>query len=118
MIISIPPMASDESRNRSLFPLHVYLVEVKVEDIRTFGYFVVTCTLFMFSVFFLPLLLQNSVVYRCIGKFEFANCTGHDGMYDNRATFVLPDARKLLAEVKSGSLSILFVSLGMLPFFY
>lgn len=57
--------------------------------------------------------MQESAVYRFSRECILTNCTGVVAMNQNEANFILPEINKLSAEVKSGSLTILFVSCGM-----
>lgn len=58
--------------------------------------------------------MQDSAIYRFNRECILTKCTGDDAMNRDEANFILPEINKLSAEVKSGSLSILFVSCGML----
>ena len=60
------------------------------------------------------LLMQDSAVYRFRRECILTKCTEDDAMNQDEANFILPEINKLLAEVKSGSLTILLVSCGML----
>ncbi|KAL0341151.1 UNVERIFIED_CONTAM: Polycomb group protein EMBRYONIC FLOWER 2 [Sesamum radiatum] len=53
---------------------------------------------------------KDSAVYRYSRECILMKCTGDDRMNQDQANFILPEINKLSAEVKSGSLSILFVS--------
>ncbi|KAG6418710.1 hypothetical protein SASPL_120914 [Salvia splendens] len=56
------------------------------------------------------LLIQYSTVYRFSRECIFTKCTGDEAMYQDQAKFILPEINKLSADVKSGSITILFVS--------
>ena len=58
--------------------------------------------------------MQDSAVYRFSRECILTKCTGDDAMYQDEAKFILPEINKLSAEVKSGSITIFFVSCGML----
>ncbi|KAK4436400.1 Polycomb group protein EMBRYONIC FLOWER 2 [Sesamum alatum] len=88
MTISLPSTVNDESRIQSLFPLCILLARP------------------VYS----PAVVEDSAVYRYSRECILMKCTGDDRMNQDQANFVLPEINKLSAEVKSGSLSILFVS--------
>ncbi|KAL0359067.1 UNVERIFIED_CONTAM: Polycomb group protein EMBRYONIC FLOWER 2 [Sesamum angustifolium] len=88
MTISLPSTVNDESRIQSLFPLCILLARP------------------VYS----PAVVEDSAVYRYSRECILMKCTGDDRMNQDQANFILPEINKLSAEVKSGSLSILFVS--------
>ncbi|KAK6145669.1 hypothetical protein DH2020_022489 [Rehmannia glutinosa] len=88
MTISLPSTVNDESRIQSLFPLCILLARPVYR----------------------PAVVEDSAVYRFSRECILTKCTGDDRMNQDQASFILPEINKLSAEVKSGSLSILFVS--------
>ncbi|KAL8535408.1 hypothetical protein ACS0TY_011158 [Phlomoides rotata] len=88
MTISLPSTVNDESRIQSLFPL---------------------CILIARPVYS-PAVVEDSAVYQFSRECILTKCTGDDRMNLDEACFILPEINKLSAEVKSGSLSILFIS--------
>ncbi|EPS70751.1 embryonic flower 2, partial [Genlisea aurea] len=89
MTISLPASVNDESRIRTVFPLFILLAR---------------------PVYSPAVVEVNSTVYRFKRECILAKCGGDDRMHQDLAKFILPTIHKLSAEVKSGSLSILFVS--------
>ncbi|GFP80747.1 polycomb group protein embryonic flower 2 [Phtheirospermum japonicum] len=88
MTISLPSTVNDESRIQSLFPLCILLARP------------------VYS----PAVVEDSAVYNFSRACILTRCTGDDRANQEQANFILPEINKLSAEVKSGSLSILFVS--------
>ncbi|XP_057782161.1 polycomb group protein EMBRYONIC FLOWER 2 isoform X1 [Salvia miltiorrhiza] len=88
MTISLPSTVNDESQIQSLFPLCIMLARP------------------VYS----PAVVEDSAVYRFSRECILTKCTGDDAMNQDEANFILPEINKLSAEVKSGSLTILFVS--------
>lgn len=121
MTISLPSTVNDESQIQSLFPLCIMLARpvyspAVVEVVLSSGN---SLDLFLLCHSFAPslsdfLLMQDSAVYRFSRECILTKCTGDDAMNQDEANFILPEINKLSAEVKSGSLTILFVSCGML----
>lgn len=127
MTISLPSTVNDESRIQSLFPLCILIARpvyspAVVEVVFEFGESPWISSIFMFHffVFFFPVyafLMQDSAVYQFSRECILTKCTGDDRMSLDEASFILPEITKLSAEVKSGSLSILFISCGRLLLF-
>lgn len=127
MAISLPSTVNDEPRIQSLFPLCILLARpvyspAVVEVVFEFGSSHWTFHFSSFTCSFVsPLcdsfLMQDSAVYQFSRECILTKCTGDDRMNQDEANFILPEINKLSAEVKSGSLSILFVSCGMLFLF-
>lgn len=127
MTISLPSTVNDECRIQNLFPLCILLarpvyspavVEVVYELISS--YWIFHCSPSWFQLcFFLSdsILMQDSAIYHYSRESILTKCTGDDRMNQDQANFILPEINKLSAEVKSGSLSILFVSCGMVFLF-
>ncbi|GER29569.1 embryonic flower 2 [Striga asiatica] len=88
MTISLPSTVNDESRIQSLFPLCILLARP------------------VYS----PAVVEDSAVYHFSRACILTKCAGDGRMSQDQANFILPEFNKLSAEVKSGSLSILFVS--------
>ncbi|XP_042048448.1 polycomb group protein EMBRYONIC FLOWER 2-like isoform X1 [Salvia splendens] len=88
MTISLPSTANDESQIQSLLPLCIMLARP------------------VYS----PAVVEDSAVYRFRRECILTKCTEDDAMNQDEANFILPEINKLSAEVKSGSLTILFVS--------
>ncbi|XP_012839960.1 PREDICTED: polycomb group protein EMBRYONIC FLOWER 2 isoform X2 [Erythranthe guttata] len=88
MTISLPSIVNDESRIQNLFPLCIILARP------------------VYS----PAVVEDSAVYNYSRECILTKCTGDDRMNQDQANFILPEINKLSAEVKSGSLSILFIS--------
>ncbi|KAL3650390.1 hypothetical protein CASFOL_006793 [Castilleja foliolosa] len=88
MTISLPLTVNDESRIQSLFPLCIMLARP------------------VYS----PAVVEDSAVYRFSRPCILTKCTGDDRANQEQANFILPEINKLSAEVRSGSLSILFIS--------
>ncbi|KAG8390222.1 hypothetical protein BUALT_Bualt01G0061400 [Buddleja alternifolia] len=88
MTVSLPSTVNDESRIQSLFPLCILLAR----PVHS------------------PSVVEGTAVYRFSRECILTKCTGDDRMNQDQANFILPEVNKLSAEVKSGSLSILFVS--------
>ncbi|KAL2555951.1 Polycomb group protein EMBRYONIC FLOWER 2 [Forsythia ovata] len=92
MSISLPSSVNDGSQSQSLFPL---------------------CVLLSRSVNS-PAVVENSEVYCFRRACILATCTRVEGKYQAQVKFVLPEINKLSAELKTGSLFILFVSCAQL----
>ncbi|KAL1559617.1 polycomb group protein EMBRYONIC FLOWER 2-like isoform X3 [Salvia divinorum] len=88
MTISLPSTVNDESQIQNLLPLCIMLARP----------------------IYSPAVVEDSAVYRFSRECILTKCTGDDAMYQDEANFILPEINKLSAEVKSGSLTILFVS--------
>ncbi|EYU35158.1 hypothetical protein MIMGU_mgv1a010365mg [Erythranthe guttata] len=89
MTISLPSIVNDESRIQNLFPLCIILAR---------------------PVYSPAVVEVDSAVYNYSRECILTKCTGDDRMNQDQANFILPEINKLSAEVKSGSLSILFIS--------
>ncbi|KAL6581369.1 hypothetical protein OROMI_007292 [Orobanche minor] len=88
MTVSLLSTVNEESRIQSLFPLFV-LVGRPVYS---------------------PAVVKDSAVYQFSRACMLTKCTGDDRMNQGVANFILPEIDKLSEEMKSGSLSILFIS--------
>ncbi|XP_051113540.1 polycomb group protein EMBRYONIC FLOWER 2-like isoform X2 [Andrographis paniculata] len=88
MAISLPSTVNDESQIQNLFPLCI-LVARQVSS---------------------PSVVEDSSIYHFSRECLLTKCTGSDRVNQDVANFILPEINKLSAEVKSGFLSILFVS--------
>ncbi|KAL2549999.1 Polycomb group protein EMBRYONIC FLOWER 2 [Forsythia ovata] len=86
--ISLPATVNDGLQIQSLFPLCILLAR------PVYG----------------PAVVEHSEVYRFKRACLLTTSTGAEGAIQDQATFILPEINKLSAEVKPGSLSILFVS--------
>lgn len=120
MTISLPSTVNDESRIQNLFPLCILLArQVYSPTVLEvlYGFCSFFWLIFFIRVFFYIshqfMLLQDSSVYHFTRQCILTTCTGNDRMNQHVANFILPEINKLSAKVKTGSLSILFVSCGM-----
>ncbi|XAR66078.1 hypothetical protein NMG60_11012145 [Bertholletia excelsa] len=88
MTISLPGAPNDGLQIQSLFPLYILLAR-PVSNLAVPEY---------------------SAVYRFTRACVLTTTIGAEGLSRSQANFILPDMNKLAAEVKSGSLAILFIS--------
>lgn len=86
--ISLSGIVNDEVQAQNVFPLFVLLARPLSDMIE-----------------------KHSVVYR-LSRASVLTAFSESGRERSEATFVIPELKKLLAEVKSGSLSILLVTFG------
>ncbi|XP_051119653.1 polycomb group protein EMBRYONIC FLOWER 2 isoform X2 [Andrographis paniculata] len=88
MTVSLPSTVNHDSQIQNLFPL---------------------CILVARQVYS-PSVVEDSSIYHFSRECILTKCTGSDRMNQDVANFILPEINKLSAEVKSGFISILFVS--------
>ncbi|CAL5364104.1 unnamed protein product [Camellia sinensis] len=88
MTISLPGTSNDGLETQNYFPLYILLA-------RPVNNFAVA---------------ENSAVYRFSRACILTISTGAEGKNQAQANFILPEFNKLAADVKSGSLVVLFVS--------
>uniref|UniRef100_A0A5B6ZJZ6 Putative embryonic flower 2 n=1 Tax=Davidia involucrata TaxID=16924 RepID=A0A5B6ZJZ6_DAVIN len=88
MAISLSRTMDDGVQTQSLFPVYILLAR-PVSNVSV---------------------AENSAVYRFSRACMLTSYAGAEGMNRAQANFILPEINKLAAEVKSGSLAILFVS--------
>lgn len=116
MTISLPSTVNDESQIQSLFPLCIMLARPvyspAVVEVKLCSIHLIILHLPSLSLSDL-LMMQDSAVYRFSRECILTKCTGDAAMNRNEANFILPEINKLSTEVKSGSLTMLFVSCGM-----
>ncbi|XP_059632116.1 polycomb group protein EMBRYONIC FLOWER 2-like isoform X2 [Cornus florida] len=88
MTISLSGSMNDGVQTQRLFPVYVLLAK-PVSSV---------------------LVAEHSAVYHFSRACMLTSYAGTEGMNRAQANFILPDIKKLAAEIKSGSLAILFVS--------
>ncbi|XP_010318144.1 polycomb group protein EMBRYONIC FLOWER 2 isoform X2 [Solanum lycopersicum] len=93
MTISVPATVSDESQVQNLFPLGVILAKPLSSAAAAEG---------------------HSAVYQFKRACMSTSFSGVDGINRAQAKFILPEMNKLSAEIRAGSLVILFVSFAEL----
>ncbi|GFY84416.1 hypothetical protein Acr_03g0011900 [Actinidia rufa] len=87
MTISLSGTPNDGLLTQSLFPLYIFLAR----PVSNFGN------------------AEYSAVYGFDRACMLTNSSGANGMNQAQVNFILPEINKLAAEVKSGSLAVLFV---------
>lgn len=119
MAISVPATVNDESQVQNLFPLCVILAKpvssaAAAEAVSSYLVQIHPVTLIFHAVGYLAnaIWLQHSAVYQFKRACMSTSFSGVDGINRAQAKFFLPEMNKLSAEIRAGSLVILFVSFG------
>ena len=120
MTVSLPATVNDGFQIQSLFPLCIMLAKpassAEFTEVEVHSVYPISSSLWFSSK--IHNLAQSDVPQGCASYNFNRSCIltsfhGDEGVNHAQANFILPEINKLSAEIKSGSLAILFISRGM-----